>query len=205
MTIYAADPSLTLGASRDLYFEVNGFGADGGYSDAWVDFKLGPVPMPFPNTASRVRAVRFHDLHHVLTAYGTDTLGEFEISAWELASGCADHTAAWQLNLLGMLVGTIASPRRILRAFVRGRRSKNLYRATYDETLLSRRVGEMRAELGLDRDPGGASASDAVLFAFYLVVGLVLGAFASLFFIPIAIFANVSALFRRPRASVAKA
>jgi hypothetical protein len=26
------------------YFDENGFGADGGYADAWVDFKLGSTP-----------------------------------------------------------------------------------------------------------------------------------------------------------------
>src|SRR5688572_7376869 len=88
--------------ARAAYFKANGFGADGGYSDAWVDFKLGPVPFPFPNTKARVRAVRYHDLHHVLTGYGTDILGEFEISAWEIGAGCKDFVAAWQLNLGGM-------------------------------------------------------------------------------------------------------
>src|SRR4051794_14211722 len=39
------------------YFDENGFGEDGGYSSAWVDFHLGPIPMPFPNTAARKRAV----------------------------------------------------------------------------------------------------------------------------------------------------
>ena len=51
--------------------------------------------MPFPNTPSRKRAVRYHDLHHALTGYATDLTGEFEISAWEIGSGCADHVAAW--------------------------------------------------------------------------------------------------------------
>lgn len=197
--IYAADPTLTLAEARDIYFRVNGFGADGGYSDAWVDFKLGPIPMPFPNTPSRVRAVRFHDLHHILAAYGTDVVGEFEISAWELGGGCADHVAAWQLNLLGMLSGMFVSPRRMVRAFLRGRKSGNLYRATYDDALLEKRVAEARAELGLSPEPSlRPSAADlAVLFA-YLVAGLVLGAFALVIFPPLAIFANVRAAFGRP-------
>src|SRR4051812_17637276 len=92
------DPSLTLRAARDAYFTANGFGADGGYAAAWVDFKLGPVPLPFPNTASRVRAVGYHDLHHVLTGYRTDTVGEFLIAAWELGAGCERFFTAWQLN-----------------------------------------------------------------------------------------------------------
>src|SRR5262249_54266001 len=105
------DPSLTLRAARAAFFEANGFGADGGYSAKWVDFKLGPIPMAFPNTASRVRAVRYHDLHHVLTGYATDLRGEFEISAWELGAGCKDFWMAWQLNLAGLAGGMLMIPR----------------------------------------------------------------------------------------------
>ncbi|HEY1086681.1 MAG TPA: hypothetical protein VGE37_03265, partial [Archangium sp.] len=79
------------------YFDENGFGIDGGYGATWVDFKLGPVPFPLPNTEGRKRAVKFHDLNHVLTGYRTDTLGEFEISAWEAGAGCRDFWAAWAL------------------------------------------------------------------------------------------------------------
>ena len=85
---------MTMRSARDLYFQVNDFGADGGYADTWVDFKIGPVPLPFPNTAGRIAAVKFHDLHHVLTGYETNASGEFEISAWEIGAGCRVAAAA---------------------------------------------------------------------------------------------------------------
>lgn len=197
MAEYVADPSLTLARARDDYFRVNDFGADGGYGAAWVDFKLGPIPMPFPNTPSRKRAVRYHDLHHALTGYATDLRGEFEISAWEIASGCADHVAAWQLNLSGMVGGLFVIPRRTFAAFVRGRRSRNLYRATYDEALLARRVGEMRGELGLDEPPARASMGDVAWFSLAALAGLVIGLLFVVLLVPIAIAANVAAFFRR--------
>jgi hypothetical protein len=171
MTTY--DPSLTLRAARDVYFEANGFGADGGYAAPWVDFKLGPIPMPFPNTPGRVRAVRYHDLHHVLTGYATDTLGEFEISAWELGAGCKDFLAAWQLNLGGLAAGAVSIPRRTFRAFVRGLRSSSLYGSDF-EALLDRTVGEVRAESGVDQ-PVEASATDYLLFVAAGVAGAVVG------------------------------
>ena len=172
-------PSLTLRAARDLYFAANKFGADGGYSSPWVDFKLGPIPMPFPNSSGRVRAVRFHDLHHILTGYATDTLGEFDISAWELGAGCKDFYAAWQLNLTALATGMIVSPRRMLHAFRRGRRSESLYGRDLEE-ILARTVGEMREECGVDRpiDPGEAHLSDyprlAAAWAAGILVGLVI-------------------------------
>ena len=46
----------TLRQALAQYLADNGFGADGGYDDAWVDFELGPLPLPFPNSAGRKRA-----------------------------------------------------------------------------------------------------------------------------------------------------
>ena len=104
------DDDLTLRDARRIYFDANGFGADGGYHDAWVRFDLGPLPVAFPNTPSRVRAVRFHDLHHIATGYETTTVGEGEIAAWELGGGCADHYAAVRCALDGPpLLGDSAS------------------------------------------------------------------------------------------------
>ncbi len=197
MAEYVADPSLTLARARDDYFRVNDFGADGGYNAAWVDVTVGPINVPVPNTASRKRAVRFHDLHHALTGYATDLRGEFEISAWEIASGCADHVAAWQLNLSGMAGGLFLIPRRTFAAFVRGRRSRNLYRAAYDDALLGRRVGELRRELGLDEPTARGRASDVAWFALALGGGLAIGLLFVVLLVPLAIVANVAALFRR--------
>lgn len=169
------DDSLTLRDARRLYFDANGFGPDGGYHDAWVKFDLGPLPIAFPNTASRVRAVRFHDLHHVMTGYETTTRGESEIGAWELGSGCADHYAAWVLNLTAFGTGLVIAPVATFRAFVRGRRSANLYRATYDDALLGRRVGEVRAELGVDAPARPVSLGDLAAFGACVAGALLAG------------------------------
>ncbi|APR86835.1 hypothetical protein A7982_12184 [Minicystis rosea] len=169
----AYDPSLTMRAARDRYFEDNGFGPDGGYASPWVDFKLGPIPMPFPNTAGRVRAVRFHDLHHLVTGYATDTLGEFEIGAWELGAGCKDFWVAWQLNFGSVAAGALVIPRRTFRAFVRGRRTHTLYGRDLD-ALLDRTVGAISAELGTDcaAEP---TLADLALFIVTALVGSVIG------------------------------
>ena len=57
MAKYAADQTLREG--RAAYFAENGFGADGNYAARWVKLKLGPLPVGFPNTDARRRAVRF--------------------------------------------------------------------------------------------------------------------------------------------------
>lgn len=187
----------TLRTARDRYFDENGFGRDGGYGDAWVDFHLGPIAAPFPNTAARVRAVRYHDLHHVLSGYRTDITGEAEISAWELATGCARMPAAFLLNLGGMTLGLGLAPRRTYRAFARGRRTANLYGETFDDALLARSVTDARRAARLDdAGPGapegaGAIASFAIAAVFAWAVTLaVLPAF--LLVVPIGLLSALS-------------
>jgi hypothetical protein len=173
---------MSLRDARRLYFEANHFGADGGYGDKWVDFKLGKMPFPILNSPSRVRAVRFHDLHHVLTGYDTNTIGEFEISAWEIAAGCKTFAAAWALNLSGMFAGALVAPRRTFRAFVRGRRSRSLYGEPF-EPLIEMTVRAARERyLGLEREPDTVIA-DALSFGLALAGGLVV----SLVMLPIVI------------------
>lgn len=188
MALVHYDEGLTMREARALYFEVNRFGADGGYGDAWVDFKLGPLPVPFPNTRARVRAVRYHDLHHVLTGYRTDFPGECEISAWEIGGGCTDHWVAWLLNLSGMGAGLFFMPRRVVKAFYRGRHTGNLYRGEYGEALLGRSVEEMRRAHRMDTPVPAPTMKDRCGLAAWSAVALLTSAVgAALMLAPLAL------------------
>ena len=68
------------------------------------------MTLKIPNTEGRRRAVRIHDLHHVVTGYQTDLRGEAEIGAWELASGCLRWPAATVLNLFALAIGLVIAP-----------------------------------------------------------------------------------------------
>ncbi|WP_437958091.1 hypothetical protein WME76_43625 [Sorangium sp. So ce119] len=198
MALVHYDEGLTMRQARAIYFDVNRFGADGGYGDAWVDFKLGPLPVPFPNTHARVRAVRYHDLHHVLTGYDTNTIGEFEISAWEIGAGCKDFVAAWQLNLGGLFAGLLSAPRRTVRAFFRGRRSETLYGRPF-EALLDRTVGELRREMRVDAPSSGPAASDVLWLALASLAGLAVGVLGFAFVLVVAPIGIVNLALRRRR------
>ena len=139
--------NLSLREARDRYFADNHFGADGGYASSWVELHLGPLPVPFPNTPARKAVVPIHDLHHLVTGYGTDWSGEAEIGAWEIGAGCGKAVVAWQLNLSVMVVGGFIAPRRTFRAFVRGRRSRSFYGQRW-EPLLGLSVAEAAQVLG---------------------------------------------------------
>lgn len=165
------DDALTMRDARRLYFDANGFG-EGGYDAKWVTAKMGPIPIAFPNSPQRVRSVRLHDLHHVVTDYATDWTGEAEIGAWEIASNCRDHYAAWVLNLFAMGIGLLIAPGAVWRAFLRGRRSGNLYDREFDEAMLDEKVGALRGRLRLSGSNEAASAGDAVAFAGWSIAAL---------------------------------
>jgi len=181
-------PDLSMKEALRLYFDANGFGPDGGYPDAWVDLKLGPIPIPFPNTDARRRAVRFHDLHHIATGYQTNYAGEFEISAWEISTGCRDFVAAWQLNLAGMLGGILVYPKRTFRAFIRGRHTKNFYGEDY-EPLLELSVGAARSKLATDLPVPSATPADVALFVLAAAAGTVIGIASTILFVPLGVVA----------------
>jgi hypothetical protein len=163
------DDASTVRAARELYFAANGFGADS-YAQKWAPVKLGPLEFVIPNTPQRVRSLRLHDLHHIVTGYPTTLEGEALIGAWELGSNCRDHWAAWLLNASAASFGLVLAPRALWRAFVRGRRSRNLYGCAWDEAVLDKTVGELRRDLGVE-GRHAARAADVPLFALLVAVG----------------------------------
>ena len=159
------DGTLRIRDALQLYFHANGFSADGGYNDKWVKFRVGPFYVIFPNIQSRVNAVRFHDIHHIVTGYRTNFVGEGEIGAWELGSGCSHFKTAWYLNGTAFAAGVFFSPKKFLRAYVRGLHTKNLYDArAYDDTLLSKSVTELQHELGTFQADCEPTSSERVNF-----------------------------------------
>lgn len=193
----------TLGQAVKQYFRENGFGEDGGYDDAWVDFELGPIPMPFPNTEGRKRAVRFHDLHHILTGYKTDTLGEFEISAWELGAGCKGFPTALVINAGGMASGLLMAPKRTFRAFMRGRASRSLYGETYEEVVCET-VEEARTKR--IAETGEVTFENVLRFVGFGLFGLTFGTALLVLLLPLVPIGIVNVIrMRRAKAAAAAA
>jgi hypothetical protein len=176
------NPELTLRDAREQYFAINNFGW-GGYDDKWVKVEYGLLRFYFPNTVGRVKVVKYHDLHHILTEYSTSLSGETEIGAWEVATGCTRSLTAWLLNLSGFAAGLVINPKGVHKAFLRGRQSENLYHLPFNEELLSTQVGNLRQQLNLDRPTSPASFADSAAFVAWsiasvltllVIVGLIL-------------------------------
>jgi hypothetical protein len=165
---------LSLLEARNLFFRDAKLGPDGGYRDRWVRVETKPIPFYFPNWPARVAAARLHDLHHIATEYETDWPGEAEIAAWEMRSGCARYHAAWILNFGAFSAGLVVAPRRLFRAFLRGRDAKtNLYESGFDESRLNDITVEMlRDQLGLRAALPSARATDVGLFLLWCIASV---------------------------------
>ena len=147
----AAAPATTLRAALDGYLASNGFDV-AAYGAPTYEVDLGEVTgevWTFPNTPARRRAVPLHDLHHVLTGYGTGVMGEAEIGAWELVAGCTS-LFLWWINASAVGVGLLLSPTRVVRAGIDAVGQRSLYRHGVPyASLLEMTVGQLRAELGM--------------------------------------------------------
>lgn len=83
------------------HLAASGLPPDAGDSDLFAVVRILYLPYPIPNTRSRSRAVRIHDLHHLVSGYKTDRIGELEISALERPAAGAGTTespgcSTWQ-------------------------------------------------------------------------------------------------------------
>jgi hypothetical protein len=164
----------SVASARDAYFAANGF-SEAAYSERWARLKLGPIPVVFPNTSSRKRALPIHDLHHIATGFSTTLTGEAEIGAWEIGGGCGDYVAAWLLNATVFAAGFVIAPRRVYRAFIRGRHARNLYASGWNDSLLHASVAALRAQVEPKRD-APATVRDRLAFAAWTIALLAPGA-----------------------------
>ena len=164
--------TMTLAEARALFFARSGLGGDGGYNARWVRVETKPFPVYFPNTACRVEAAKLHDLHHIANEYATDWAGEAEIAGWEIASGCGRHGWAWLLNLGAFTIGMVLYPKRLFRAFIRGRHCRNLYRDGFPERELPNQTLEwLRDRLRVSDAAVCPTVSDRFAFTLWCVIG----------------------------------
>lgn len=187
MSAYSSE--LTIRQALNQFFKEHNLGEEGGLHKNWAWLRLGKFYIPFPNTKSRKKALVFHDIHHLVTGYQSDWKGEAQISAWEISSGCGDYIAAWVLDIWGFFIGLVFFPRATFRAFIRGRRTLNLYKHQYlPESLMSMSIAEIQVLLKLNTlSPEPATANEMLDFAKW--AGISVAAFAVPFILPYVILA----------------
>lgn len=109
------------------FYKFNRLNIAADFESHCVRVYIGCILAPVPNIKARMKYLKFHDLHHIMSGYGIDRIGESEISAWELGSRSCRKPIISIMNLFALSTGYILSPSKVTKAFYRGCRSKNLY------------------------------------------------------------------------------
>lgn len=160
----------------DFYKQYD-LGDDGGKSKSSVRIEFTKnFSLYIPNFEARRKAVIKHDIHHIVTGYPSTFKGETEISAWEIGSGCKRYWAAWVLDVSGVMTGMLFNLWGVIKAFARGRRTRNLYYdMTPTEKVLNMKVDDVKKILYLDKYPKNTrpSFADLILFAVFAFFGLI--------------------------------
>jgi hypothetical protein len=134
----------TVRAGRDRYLADNSLTLDS-YDGGGFPVYVGKWAVRLPNPG----LLHLHDLHHVVTGYGTGLVGEAEISAYELRAGCRSFMVH-VLCVGAILCAMFVAPRRIVRAWRRARGARTLYYTTIPyETILDMSVAELRRHLNV--------------------------------------------------------
>jgi hypothetical protein len=120
------DAEPTLRDALEAFRRSNGLDPREAENRSWT-CALGPFRVRISNFEWRRRAVTAHDLHHILTGYPVGMRGEFQMAAWEFGAGPMPHWAAALFCFPLVVIGFFWSPRRIVRAFRAGRRSRSLH------------------------------------------------------------------------------
>ena len=166
------------------FYKDNHLDADGGNASSSVKIELTKnFYFYFPNFDQRRRAVIKHDIHHLVTGYKTTIKEESEISAWEIASGCKKYWAAFFINTSGLMLGYVFNFLGVLRAFARGRKTKNLYDdAIPTEKAMDMSIGELKAMFLLNKHPikTKPAFADVILLLLFGLFGAVYSVLALL-------------------------
>ncbi len=157
------DPHGTVQDALAVYFHAYGLGT-GGYDQPYEIIKLfGFLPVILPNPPARKRALRCHDLNHVLGSYNALIgEGEIDIAGFEIGAvgGCRGFAVAWGINLVFFGFGILSRPRHLYRAFAKAQGAHNAYSLPSAEgDVLDRRLADLRAELQIPEVPKNPRAA----------------------------------------------
>ena len=143
---------LVVADALDAYLTENGFNRN--YDAPTLSVNFFGLRLNVPNPPSRKIAGRYHDLHHLVTGYGTDPAGEAEISAWETRRGITVFSPyIWMLVLTVFLMGLLHSPRAVSKAWKASKIGHRLPKPSIEhyESCLAMELGNLRTMYGLPK------------------------------------------------------
>lgn len=187
---------------RDIlpgFYSQYQLGEDGGQSSSHVRIEFTKkIALYFPNFAARRKAIFKHDVHHIVTGYTSTFKGETEIGAWEIASGCRHYWVAFVLDMSAVMIGILFNPLGVYKAFVKGRRTRNLYSDSMtDAQIMDMTVREIKDKLLLNgyRENNWGNFVDLLLFTGLILFGIIYSV-VSVLFLPFVLIYTIYILIR---------
>lgn len=128
----------------DKYLVDNAYSAEN-YQAPRFYISIGRIILNFPNPGM----LHYHDLHHVVSGYGTGLVGEAEVSAYELRSGCPSFLI-FIFCIGSICIGLALSPVRVLKAWRIAKGTHTLYRSSIPyQTLIGMEIADLRLSLNI--------------------------------------------------------
>ena len=125
------------------YWKENGLPQDGGESELFNKTKVGRFSFRYPNLNGK--ALLLHDINHFLTGYTMTWKGEFQVSAWELASGGRKgFPTTWIYPISLTVLGLLFYPRQTISAYKSGLGKRNSFIIYKQTDIFSLTIDEIK-------------------------------------------------------------
>jgi hypothetical protein len=118
---------ISVGEALERLSLADGFLNPAGQNRKWRYFEVLGFRIYCYNFAWRKKVLAFHDLHHVVTGYPCTMRGEMQVATWEFAARRCPSLASNLFCLPLAAAGVVLMPRRMVRAYRLGRRSRSLF------------------------------------------------------------------------------
>jgi hypothetical protein len=164
----------TLQYQLENFYEVNGYGEEGGINSYWIWLKFKYFSLPIPNVKGRRENVWRHDMLHILLDYPTTWRGEGQVAGWVLGSGgWGKFYVAWLFCWSVFGVGFVFFPKSTFKAFLRGRNTMSPYLLGIEKAkLYGTEIEVLKKHFGFDKKIFVANFQDKIVFIAWTLVAM---------------------------------
>jgi hypothetical protein len=162
----------TLQHQLDNFYEVNGYGEEGGINNDWIWLKFRFFSLPIPNIKGRRENVWRHDMLHILLDYDTSWKGETQVSGWVMGSGgWGKFYVGWLFAMAMFGIAIVFFPKSTFQSFIRGRNTLSPYLLGIEkEKLYSTDIEILKKDFLFNKSDFEVNLRDKALFAGWMMV-----------------------------------
>ena len=156
----------TLQYHLDNFYELNGYGEEGGINNDWIWLKFKYFSLPIPNIKGRRENVWQHDMLHILLDYDTSWKGETQVSGWVMGSGgWGKFYVGWLFAFAMFGIAITFFPKSTFQSFIRGRNTLGPYLLGIEKKKLFRAdIEKLILDFGFNKQNFKASLTDKLVF-----------------------------------------